>query len=99
MNRKPTLTLSFDPDNGSPPLRICLPLEEHIASDIERIEPPSRSPVAFLSNSIDAVVHVLRSKVFRKDMFISEARRLGALLAERMEDAEGWHDESRVEPA
>lgn len=47
----------------------------------------------------DSVIDMLRTKVMRKDLFVMAAERLGALLAERMEDAEGWHDQSRVEPA
>jgi len=44
-------------------------------------------------------VKILKRREFRKQLFINEATRLGALLAERMEDAEGWHDVSRIEPA
>lgn len=47
----------------------------------------------------DAAVQVLKRRQFRKDMFMQAATHIGAQLAERMEDAEGWHDTSRVEPA
>ena len=40
---------------------------------------------------------VLKRREFRKDLFQDEARRLGALLAERMEDKEGWHGVERQE--
>ena len=36
-------------------------------------------------------------KKFRKDLFRQEATRLGVLLAERMEDSEGWHGIEREE--
>jgi hypothetical protein len=49
--------------------------------------------------SFDQAVTVMKRREFRKDLLISAARRLGAQLAERMEDAEGWHDESRIEPS
>jgi len=42
---------------------------------------------------------MMKAREFRKDLFIHAAEHLGALLAERMEDAEGWHDASRIEPA
>lgn len=53
-------------------------------------------PSSFTFND---VVHMIKTREFRKKLFIEAARRLGASLAERMEDAEGWHDESRIEPA
>lgn len=96
---KPTLTLTFDPGYGRQKLSMCLPLGEDIAAEIERLQPPRKAAVAFLGMSLDDVVSVLRRKEFRKDLFLGEATRLGALLAERMEDAEGWHDASRIEPA
>ena len=49
--------------------------------------------------SMDQAVTLMRTREMRKDLFIQAATRLGALLAERMEDAEGWHDASRIEPA
>jgi len=45
------------------------------------------------------VVEIMKLREFRKDFFINECVRIGTLLAERMEDAEGWHDVSRIEPA
>lgn len=52
-------------------------------------------------SSIDSteIVRTLQTKIIRKELFRRHAERLGALLAERMEDAEGWHDPSRIGPA
>ena len=47
----------------------------------------------------DEAVEILKRREYRKDLFIKEAYRLGTLLAERMEDAEGWHGIKRQEPA
>lgn len=101
MNRRASLTLSFDPDNGSPPLRMTLPISEHTASDIERIKPLPRDAIGAMldGRTFEQVVEVLRTKEYRKDLFLDAATSLGRLLAERMEDAEGWHDASRIEPA
>jgi hypothetical protein len=101
MNRRATLTLSFDPDNGSPPLRMALPISEFTASDIERLKPLGKTALAVMldGRNFEQAVEVLRTKQYRKDLFIDAATSLGRLLAERMEDAEVWHDESRVEPA
>lgn len=49
--------------------------------------------------TFETTVDLMRRKQFRKDNFKAAATLLGAALAERMEDAEGWHDTSRVEPA
>jgi len=69
-----------------------------IANDIAQINPPMRLPFG-LGDTFESTVRILRRKDLRKDLFRSEATRLGILLAERMEDAEGWHDASRIEPA
>ena len=49
--------------------------------------------------SMDDAVTLMHTREMRKDLFIQTAERLGTLLAERMEDAEGWHDASRIDPA
>ena len=49
--------------------------------------------------AFNEAVEVLKRREYRKDLFIKEAHRLGTLLAERMEDAEGWHGIKRQEPA
>lgn len=49
--------------------------------------------------SLADAAEIIRRREFRKEALRASASRLGAMLAERMEDAEGWHDESRIEPA
>src|SRR6267378_4825067 len=49
--------------------------------------------------SFESAVQMMRVKEFRKTLFLEVAQQLGGRLAERMEDAEGWHDASRIEPA
>lgn len=92
-----TLTLTFDPGDGQKRLQMVLPLDERTARNFARIR-PLRDELPGLV-SMETVVEVLRLKEFRKHLFVGEATRLGRLLAERMEDAEGWHDYSRIEPA
>ena len=48
---------------------------------------------------LDFTVRMMRVKEMRRDLFREAAIRLSMLMADRMEDAEGWHDTSRVEPA
>jgi hypothetical protein len=92
---KPKLTLTFDAGLGER-FSMCIDLEEHVASKMERVLPPSSFPGV---ETFESVVEKMLAKKFRKDKFIAECHRLGSLLAERMEDAEGWNDESRIEPA
>ncbi len=100
----PKLILTFDPGEGVPVVRMCIDLDQHTARQFQSITPPIQHGVPWLSGtavleSFEEVVEIMKVREFRKDFFIRECRRLGALLAERMEDAEGWHDTSRIEPA
>lgn len=97
MPMKPQLTLMFDPGFGEEPLRMVVDLDQHEVDSIKKIRPPG----SYLPGQItfDHVVEILKTRDFRKDKFIAEATKLGAALAERMEDAEGWNDISRIEPA
>ena len=94
-----SLRLTFENGRGEE-FTMAISLDECTASDL-MIPAPEKRPISFAGNGrrLDRVVEVLRRKRFRKDLFIAECKRLGMLLAERMEDAEGWHDESRIGPA
>lgn len=96
---KASLRLTFESGRGES-YTMMISLDESVASDIERVPPlPERGPPGVGMNTFEEAVEVLQTRQFRKDLFIAQAHNLGALLAERMEDAEGWHDQSRVEPA
>lgn len=58
------------------------------------LEPPS--PYSFNSTFV-AAVSVIKRRIIRKQRFTEVATRLGKLLAEHMEDKEGWHGENRKE--
>jgi hypothetical protein len=47
----------------------------------------------------ELVIDLMKQRHYRRDLFVSECRRLGGHLADCMEDAEGWHDASRIEKA
>lgn len=93
---KPSLMLVFSGPNGER-LACAVDLDEHTAREVTRIDPPPPPELGLIPS--DQVVKILRQKQFRKDLFIAEATRLGTLLAERMEDAEGWHGVERQQPA
>ena len=81
-------------------VRQCVALDHRTATDIQRVEPPHKFTFAGANISpFEATVQIMKRRVYRKELFIESARKLGGQLAERMEDAEGWHDESRIEPA
>ena len=91
-----TLTLTLHDSYGEQrPLGIALPVDEDV-----RISPRAVDDMkAGLAGGMDAVLTLMRRREFRKKLFVLACQRLGAQLAERMEDAEGWHDVERIEPA
>lgn len=101
---KPKLTLTFDLGEGAKIVRMCIELDRHTARQFQCVKPPIQHGVPWAGlvvglDSFDDVVKTMKVREFRKDFFIRECERIGALIAERMEDAEGWHDNSRIEPA
>jgi hypothetical protein len=91
-----TLTLS-DPFGRD--VAYAIPIDEVVGEKLVDLRPLSTLDVMVEPEPLKATISVLKRKEFRKDLFIAEAGRLGALLAERMEDAEGFHDASRVDRA
>lgn len=49
--------------------------------------------------SMDAVVEMMRTKEMRRTVFKELAVQLAGQMADRMEDAEGWHDPDRIKTA
>mgnify|MGYP001558573475 CR=1 FL=1 len=103
MSREPrwNLTLTLHGPDGTL-LGMTLPLDHMRGMELARISPPRLydfMPVCGGRDPMTQVAEVIRKRTYRKSFFIEECQRLGQLLAERMEDAEGWHDESRIEPA
>lgn len=80
--------------------QMALTVDEDVVAEIERIDPPALlGPMPESLDPVLDVVRVLRRREFRKSLFMGVANKLGRLLAERMEDAEGWHDLDRQGPA
>lgn len=71
-------------------------IDQMTAREVSSIDP---SPMVSGLIGFGDAVAILKRREYRKDLFTEAAQRLGTLLAERMEDAEGWHDASRQEPA
>lgn len=49
--------------------------------------------------AMDDAVTLMRTKEMRRKIFKDVALQLAGQMADRMEDAEGWHDPDRIEPA
>ena len=90
-----TLQISFhDNHSHEPPLAMAVDLNQEV-----RIAARAVDEMKAGFGTFDGTIEMMHVREMRKDLFIKAATRLGALLAERMEDAEGWHDASRIEPA
>lgn len=88
-----TLVLTLQ-DRYGQPMSMAIDVDHEV-----RIAPRAVDEMKTGFGDMDSTVRLMRVREFRKDLFVTAARRLGAQLAERMEDAEGWHDTSRIEPA
>ena len=97
MTDEPRFTLQItlrDNHSHEPPLVMAVDLDSEI-----RIAPRAVGEMRLGVGTFDGAVRMLQVREFRKGLFIRAAERLGALLAGHMEDAEGWHDADRIEPA
>jgi hypothetical protein len=90
-----TLQMTLRDNHGfEQPLSMAVDLDQEV-----RIAPRAIGEMKLRLGTFDDTVRLMAVREMRKDLFMLAAKRLGALLAERMEDAEGWHDASRIEPA
>ena len=52
----------------------------------------------FMPN-METAVTMMKQRTLRRDLLREAAVRLAMQVADRLEDSEGWHDSSRIEPA
>lgn len=90
------LQLTFKNDYGQSH-HMAIDVGHDVAREIYHIEPPPPAEISHLTFS--DVATILKRKQFRKDLFMRECTRLGAKLAEFLEDKEGWHGASRQDNA
>lgn len=91
-----TLTLSLQDNlSGAPPLRMAMPCDDALRISARAVEELKLG----LTGSMQGAVSLMKTREMRKDLFVQIATRLGAQMAERLEDAEGWHDTGRIKPA
>jgi hypothetical protein len=54
---------------------------------------------AFSVDPMAETVTIMRTREMRRRLLMEAAQQLAGQMADRMEDAEGWHDPERIEPA
>ncbi len=93
-----TLELTFRSSDGRAFTR-AVQLDDHTAREYTTLESPQRARGPFGINQLgfNEVVRMIKVRTMRKDLFRQEAARLGSMLAEYLEDREGWHGEERAE--
>ena len=47
----------------------------------------------------DGAVDLMKVREFRRKLLVEIAKRSANAIADRLEDAEGWHDPDRIKPA
>ena len=88
--RNPRLTLMLTDEYGREEALVCWDAQRQ---EVEiKVERPCE-----ITGSFDELIHQMKSREYRKETFGDIGRRLGNLLAERLEDKEGWHGEDRAE--
>lgn len=90
-----TLRLSLEGPFGER-YQVAMPVDAFAVRDrLVGLTPPH-----FLDmRSFEETVEVMKKRDIRHDILAAECQRLGRKLAQTMQDAEGWHDASRIEPS
>lgn len=94
-----TLRLSLEGPFGER-YQVAMGMDAFTARDqLVDISPPDPFDLQFDAVSLDTVVKRIRKREIRHEILQNECVRLGKKLAQTMQDAEGWHDASRIEPS
>jgi hypothetical protein len=94
----PRFTLQLvlrDNRDGSPPLSMAIPCDAALRIEWRAVG-NLKMDIALAPIAFDEVVTMLRVKEMRRKIFVQAAQQLAMQLADRMEDAEGWHDPDRI---
>lgn len=82
------------------PVRMAIGIDEAMRISSRLVDDIKAGPslgVALVDTN--TVVRVMKERQLRRDVLKQLAIQLAGQLADRLEDAEGWHDASRIEPA
>lgn len=94
-----TLTLMLSEKRGSGRYVMAIDLPRDVAGEFRRAVDDMKAGAALgiPLMSFDQAITLMKQREFRRERFIREAQRLGAKLADFMEDNEGWHGVDRQE--
>lgn len=82
-------------DSGERAVEVAVDLgDDDIVSEFCKVLPPRAAEVG---GSWDGGIRSMRRREFRRSGFIREGEKLGAALADRLEDREGWNGMDRAE--
>ena len=103
MNDRPRFTLILtlqDGDRYEPPISWAIGIDQAVRISSRAVdEMKMGSSLGVSTIGMDEVVTLMRTKELRRKIFKEIALQLAGQMADRMEDAEGWHDPDRIEPA
>lgn len=100
---EPRFTLMMSIQDGrreQEPVRMAIGVDEAMRISSRLVDDIKAGPALGVA-LVDAntVVRAMKERKLRRDVLVSLAKQLANQMADRLEDAEGWHDESRIEPA
>jgi hypothetical protein len=98
MTDRPRFTLQFtlrDREGFEPPLSIAIGCDQALRISARAVDEAKMG----VYGGFDAVAELVRTKEMRRKLFMQVAEQLVGQMADHMEDAEGWHDPERVDPA
>lgn len=98
MDREPrfTIELSIHDNHGYESWHHAIGCDEALSISYRDVDDLK---LGVLPGGMNNAVQMMKQRQMRRDLLIEAARRLAAQIADRLEDSEGWHDPSRVEPA
>lgn len=96
-----TLTLTLRDNHGfEQPLSWAIDVDQALRISSRAVDDLKMSADLGVSMvGLDEAIQMMRTKEMRRATFKQLAVQLAGQMADRMEDAEGWHDADRIEPA
>lgn len=102
MGDKPRFTLMLtlrDNEGFEPPLSWAVGCDAALRISTRAVDELRMAHGIGLIMRMDDAVELMRTKELRRKIFKDVALQLAGQMADRMEDADGWHDPDRIEPA
>ncbi len=99
-NPRFTIELTIRDNYAGDVYRHAIGCDEALRANLRDVEDLKDGPeigCAFMT--LDQTVSVMKKPEIRRDILKQTAVQLAGQMADRMQDAEGWHDASRIGPA